>query len=71
MGFAGKLSGGEWEAAGVTEVGGRISEVSIQRTDIRGHPSEIRFAVTDVNLTWQAVVNEFHRAGRTEIVKCK
>ena len=57
-----------------TEDGGQVSEVRGQKTEGRGqggHPSEIRFAfvkcapLSQVNLTWQAVVNEFHRAGRS------
>ena len=28
-----------------------------QWSEIRGHPGEIYFAVTDVNLTWQAVTD--------------
>jgi len=38
------------------EVGGRRSEAGGQKTELRGHPSEMR----------SAVVNEFHRAGRSE-----
>ena len=36
MGAAGELSGGEWEAAIKTEVGGRKSDVRGQRTEDRG-----------------------------------
>ena len=38
MGFAGKLSGGEWEAAVVTGVGGQRTKR--QRSDVRDQMSE-------------------------------
>ena len=39
-----------------SEAGGRRSEIRGQRSELSGHPSEMR----------SAVVNEFHRAGRSE-----
>ena len=57
MGFAGKLFGGEWETAGVTPrlnpfqgaPDGAIQqgkEAGGQRSEVGGHPGEIRYAVT-------------------------
>ena len=42
MGAAGELFGGEWETAGVTEVGGQMSEVRGRRSEVGGRKSEAR-----------------------------